>query len=222
MYWIAFGDIHEDLRALPRLRNESLGAEAVFLVGDLSDGETSMHAEAVLEAVEVKAKKVYAFAGNMDAVGFSDFLHKAGKTMHKQVFVIGDEDTAIQVAGVGFSTTTPFNTPGEVTEEEMGQWLETMKRQINPAQPLIFFSHNPPFDTKLDALSDGTHVGSPAVRDFIETMHPDICVFGHIHESKGEDVLGKSKMFNSGAFSEGGYVRINYVDGILSAELKNL
>jgi len=47
----------------------------------------------------------------------------------------------------------------------------------------IFVSHTPPWDTPLDITVDGEHVGSKAVRSYIEKNQPLISFHGHIHES---------------------------------------
>jgi uncharacterized protein len=69
--------------------------------------------------------------------------------------------------------------------------------------------HTPPYDTRLDRLVNGTPVGSPAVRRFIETRRPDVAVVGHIHEGRGIDTVGDTVVVNPGAFREGGYVVID-------------
>jgi len=54
-------------------------------------------------------------------------------------------------------------------------------------KPFIFISHCPPYNTPLDMLFNGTHVGSVSIRDFIEKWSESgrlISSFhGHIHES---------------------------------------
>ncbi|MGD9223267.1 MAG: metallophosphoesterase, partial [Desulfobacteraceae bacterium] len=54
-------------------------------------------------------------------------------------------------------------------------------------RPFIFVAHCPPFDTPLDMLSSGVHVGSIAIRRFIEKWSRRkklvASLHGHIHES---------------------------------------
>jgi Icc-related predicted phosphoesterase len=76
----------------------------------------------------------------------------------------------------------------------------------------IFLFHSPPHDTKLDrAALDGLkvdhvpldpHVGSVAIRRFIESRQPLITLHGHIHESaritgNWRDQLGRTHMFSA-------------------------
>lgn len=55
------------------------------------------------------------------------------------------------------------------------------------AGPFIFVSHSPPYNTPLDTLFDGGHVGSISIRRFIEKWSKSgellASLHGHIHES---------------------------------------
>jgi Icc-related predicted phosphoesterase len=76
----------------------------------------------------------------------------------------------------------------------------------------VFLIHSPPYQTKLDrAALDGrmvdhapldVHVGSVAVRRFIEQRQPLLTLHGHIHESARltggwQDRLGRTVMFSA-------------------------
>jgi len=51
----------------------------------------------------------------------------------------------------------------------------------------IFLFHSPPFETSLDVAETGSgiyeHVGSKAIRNFIDEKQPYLTMHGHIHES---------------------------------------
>ncbi|MBN1849977.1 MAG: metallophosphoesterase [Deltaproteobacteria bacterium] len=63
--------------------------------------------------------------------------------------------------------------------------LEALSRNID--NPFIFVSHSPPYDTPLDVIYSGLHVGSLSIRRFIETWSEKglliASLHGHIHES---------------------------------------
>jgi Icc-related predicted phosphoesterase len=76
----------------------------------------------------------------------------------------------------------------------------------------VMLFHSPPYETKLDrAALDGkmidhvpldVHVGSIAIRRFIERHQPLVTMHGHIHEStrltgQWHDQLGRTHMFNA-------------------------
>ena len=50
---------------------------------------------------------------------------------------------------------------------------------------------HPPKDTAIDVIRSGLHVGSSVVRDFIVQYKPDVCISGHIHESRARDKVGR-------------------------------
>jgi Icc-related predicted phosphoesterase len=83
-------------------------------------------------------------------------------------------------------------------------------------------AHNPPFDTQTDCVGFGRSVGSKAVRRFIEKYQPDVCVTGHIHESRAVDRVGKTQIINPGLFGSGGYVVIRLAGSGLEAELRHM
>lgn len=66
----------------------------------------------------------------------------------------------------------------------------------------VYVIHTPPYGTNLDQVHRG-HVGSKAVRSFIEEKQPYITLHGHIHETvdvSGEftERIGKTYCFTSG------------------------
>jgi len=60
--------------------------------------------------------------------------------------------------------------------------LATLAEQSDP-QHTIYVCHTPPFNTPLDVMPRGRHVGSKALRAFIEQHAPPLTLHGHIHES---------------------------------------
>jgi Icc-related predicted phosphoesterase len=64
----------------------------------------------------------------------------------------------------------------------LSEELENLPRMTNP-EKTIFVAHAPPYDTPLDVLINGKHVGSKAIKTYIERTQPFISLHGHIHES---------------------------------------
>ncbi|MDD5506992.1 MAG: metallophosphoesterase [Bacteroidales bacterium] len=91
--------------------------------------------------------------------------------------------------------TEGFRTWGDARDAEhatIRKHLGEMTGETDPAR-LVFLFHSPPYDTYLDrAALDGmvvehvpldVHVGSIAIKEFIEEKQPVITMHGHIHES---------------------------------------
>src|SRR4029453_7301255 len=87
--------------------------------------------------------------------------------------------------------------------------------------PRLMICHTPPFDTRLDRLMNGTPVGSPAVRAFIETHRPQVCVVGHLRGGRGGARVGDTTVLNAGALRDGGYVVVDDDGTTLRAELRH-
>ncbi len=220
MYWIAFGDIHESTSVLAEI-SDLAEAEGVIITGDLTNHGTSYAVKGVIGAVETYNKSILAQPGNMDTNSVIEYLDDQGINLHHQVKELAP---GLGVIGIGFSTPTPFGTPSEVPESTLEQWLEEcfeMAEAMN-FDKLILVIHEPPADSKVDMIGNGQHVGSRAVRRIIEERQPDLVLTGHIHESKAVDTIGRSTVINPGMLAGGGYVRVDYSNGNLSAELKNV
>lgn len=60
--------------------------------------------------------------------------------------------------------------------------LEQLARMSDPKRT-VYVLHDPPYGTALDTLYNGQHIGSMAVRRFIERYQPPLVLSGHIHEA---------------------------------------
>ncbi len=124
-----------------------------------------------------------------------------------------------QVLSLGYSTPTPWDSPREITEDEMRAKLQRLAAQLEPDRPVLFNVHNPPFDTGTDRAYELTPdmriqtaggeptlapVGSVAVREAIEQVQPVLALHGHIHESRAMSSVGRTKVCNPGSlYTEG-------------------
>jgi len=124
-----------------------------------------------------------------------------------------------QVLSLGYSTPTPWDSPREISEDEMGSKLKQLIRRLEPGRPTVFNLHNPPYDTATDRaykLRDDMRiesaggepvlvpVGSKAVREAIEEVQPVLSLHGHIHESRAVAKIGRTAVLNPGSlYTEG-------------------
>jgi len=224
MYWLIVGDVHESTDMFARIPGVT-GAEALILSGDMTNRGGPAQVDRVIAAAQKANPRVLAQVGNMDEPEVTGHLAAKGANIHRQALPLAP---GLALMGVGYSTTTPFGTPSEASEEDMAAWLaEThAKAKALAADPrsggngrILAVIHNAPHGTGLDRLPNGMNVGSRAVREFLEAAQPEVCVGGHSHEGRGEENLGRTHVLNPGLLSEGGFVRVDFEDGRLTARL---
>jgi Icc-related predicted phosphoesterase len=189
MKLLVFSDIHSDLNALERLLDTD--ADYYFAAGDLCNWGRAL--DATGEVMKARADRVYVIPGNHEsAEQVSSFCARFGfHDFHGKRMQIG----RYHVAGLGYSSPTPFDTPGEYSEEQLAARLG----KFGGLHPLVMVCHCPPYGSTLDRVRDGMHAGSTAVRDFISAEQPDFFFCGHIHEAAGtSELIGKTTAMNVG------------------------
>jgi len=214
-YWIGMGDIHDDLTALNRIADLG-GAAGIIISGDLTIKGGAAAAKRVVDAIREYNPVVLAQIGNMDKETVDAYLTGEGINLHTTGRVTPQ---GVGFFGCGWSTPTPFGTPSEAGEDQIAGWLDAAYAVVAHCKHLVMVSHTPPIGTATDLVGSGTHVGSLAVRDFIERVQPEVCLTGHIHEARAIDVLGRTVVINPGALAAGGYAHIALGSEGLSAKL---
>jgi uncharacterized protein len=170
----------------------------------------------VLEELKLFGRPILAVPGSWDKV-FLPELELSKVSIHGRGRIIGD----VGFFGYG-GAKTPFNLPLEPNEEELKMGLESAYEQVVNAKYKIMVTHAPPARTSLDRISSGAHVGSGAVREFLETAKPDVAICAHIHEARGVDEVGDTKIINSGRFPEGYCGIVTLDDGRIDVKIVNL
>lgn len=217
-FWYVVGDVHgetENLTKLPKLENCS----GLIISGDLTNNGDKNTAAAILEKFTATGRPVLAQLGNMDLLEVDEMLEKSGVNLHAKVRELTPK---VAIFGVGGSTPTPMETPTEFPEKQYDAWLEKEWLKASHYPHAILISHNPPKNTICDDIGGNVHVGSVAVRKFIENHQPEICICGHIHEGVGIDRIGRTIIINPGTFAAGGYVQISMKNGNIYVSLENV
>ncbi|WP_423792541.1 metallophosphoesterase [Methanocaldococcus indicus] len=125
--------------------------------------------------------------GNCDTKEVIDELNSYNLNIDKKVKKIDKYN----FLGIGGSNRTPFNTYYEYDDNEL---LNELKKFYN-LDNIILVSHAPPYGTMADIVNN-THVGSKAVREFIENNDVVLCACGHIHESRCIDKIDNTIVVN--------------------------
>src|SRR5579863_797406 len=186
---LIFSDIHNDARALEKLME--IEADAYFAAGDLVSWARGL--DQMGEILKRRAGRVYVMPGNHESESdIAAFCERHGfANFHGATVEIG----GVRFAGLGYSTVTPFDTPGEYSEKEIAARLE----KFVAWKPQVLICHSPPLGTALDRIREGSHGGSRAVREFIEEHQPAHFFCGHIHEAEGAVIqVGRTRAMNAG------------------------
>ena len=211
---IGFGDIHMYPGAVENIPGIN-SADLIIVTGDITNYGSSLDAEKVMSRLLAINSNIIAVAGNLDQPEVARYLEDNGMNFHGMGRIVN----GMSIMGLGGSNYTPFNTPYEFSEQELADQLTLGFSQVGDAKNFILVSHAPPLQTKTDRLVNGKHVGSSAVRTFIEEKQPPLCLTGHIHESMGQDYIGRTLVLNPGMIKDGGYIEVLYENGELSASL---
>lgn len=204
---LAVADIHGAYDQLYRTLDRESPFDALVIGGDLTTRGTEGELVELFDRLKTYARPVFAVAGNMDFPSFDALLDSLGVGISGCGQMFGD----IGFFGVSGSPLTPMHTPYEITEEEIAKLSAQGFQDVQAARVKVYVPHAPPYNTSVDRLWLGKHVGSRAVRSFIEQNSPDVVVCGHIHEARGTDRIGQTHVLNCGPLGKGQYaiVRIN-------------
>ncbi len=193
---IVVSDFHGSIKASRQaaLKAEQIHADVMVISGDITHfGSVQNVRELLLPLVELQLP-IFFVPGNCDPPSLAEINLKNARCIHGSCETYDN----VMFAGVGGGPISPFNTPFEMTEDEIMNVLNQSFKQCQPKPWLILVSHTPPKNTKLDAAFSGEHVGSSSVRQYIENKQPSIVFCGHIHEARGIDRIGKTVIVNPG------------------------
>lgn len=128
----------------------------------------------------------------------------------------------VTMASRGESTPTPWNTPRELSEADLGAVVRAVVDELPNEGVTIWNLHMPPHASSIDAAPkldaelrvqyDGSGepimvpVGSTAVRQLVAERQPTVALHGHIHEGRGRYRIGRTTGVNPGS---------QYQDGVL-------
>jgi Icc-related predicted phosphoesterase len=160
----------------------------------------------------------YISPGNDDIFDIDPVLSSSRYVINPEEKVVSIDDDH-QMITLGFTNHTPWKSPREVDEEELGKKIEKMASDVKEMKSAIFNIHIPPIDTLLDKAPmvdenlkvvvkanqvQYTSAGSTACRKAIESHQPMLGIHGHIHEAKGLVKLGRTLCANPGSeYNEG-------------------
>lgn len=175
------------------------------------------HARERLDGTDVR---IYTAPANDDPYYIDDVIAEHGGDRFLNV-----EDQVVELApghemiSTGYTNRTPWDTPREFDEDVIEAHVDQMVARLENVETAVFNLHPPPYGTALDpaprldenlqvVTSSGAtvmdHVGSKAVTSVIERHQPLLSLHGHIHESAGRVLIGRTTAINPGSeYGEG-------------------
>ncbi len=200
---VVLTDIHGAYdRAEAIVRREA--PDAVIVGGDLTTVGSVDEARKAIVRLRTVCSSLWCVAGNMDLPAHDDLFLTMGVSINGRGVILDN----VGICGASAAPHSMLHTPYEVAEEEIGRRLRSGYRDIQQAAVRICVPHAPPYGTKVDIIHSGLHVGSTAVREFIEEAKPHVVLCGHIHEGRGRDHLEGTQIINCGSAAHGYYASV--------------
>jgi len=200
MKLLCITDLHGDHDVLNYILSAAGPVDLVLLGGDITHFGTPNAAESLVRQVQRSGLDVLAVAGNCDSEAIDSRLVELGVSLFGR---------GVMREGIGFhgvSAMPPWHgSMYELTEQQIADALEQGYGQLQARLQHVLLTHTPPRDTTLDVTRRGEHVGSTAVRRFVNHRQPSLVVCGHIHEARGVQQLGAAQMVNCGPAFQGYY-----------------
>lgn len=172
------------------------------------------------ERMPADGGRCFVMPGNDDAWSI-DAAFTPGHRVEPCDMAVVDLGDGYSMLSLGFANPTPWDSPREISEDELGARIEALADQVPDMHRAIFNLHVPPYDSELDTapeLGPGftpvfhggkpslIPVGSTAVRKAIERHQPMLGLHGHIHESKGRTRIGRTVCLNPGSTYNSGQI----------------
>jgi Icc-related predicted phosphoesterase len=197
---LLLSDLHGSYEYIDRFLE--LNPDMVIIAGDLTDCGPAEQAKDLLAHFDMPC---FVVPGNCDPREILEVIERSDSVgLHGSSIDIG----TITLTGIGASNPTPFDTPFELTEEEIDEVLTKARAKMKRNVHNVLVTHAPPHET-LDCIG-GAHVGSTSLRTHMEDF--DLVVCGHIHEEKGVKECSGVTVVNPGMASIGDCALIHFGD----------
>lgn len=200
---LGLADLHDSSEMLGLLRD--VDADLIAFCGDLHNASGPEQARVAAEALAKIGPPVLIVPGNMDHRDVvPDLWREAGLTMI--------HGTSFRYSGYGFlglggmvmRDPKRFGNPARYyhREEDAYDLLSKAQKEIRDVQKVIVITHQPPRGSR-DTIYTGERTGSIGLRCFVEEHQLQLLLCGHIHEDRGEAMIGSTRIVNVGELRRG-------------------
>lgn len=199
MKLLTITDLHGQAAVLERILKAAGEVDAILMGGDLTTFGEPEDAMRLVRQAQAIGPPVWAVAGNCDSARIDQELAELGISLQGRGLVV-------QGIGLHGLSAMPLwrGDMYQFSEEELASLLAAGYAQIAGAACHVVLSHAPPRGV-CDRTRFFQHVGSTALRAFIERTQPALVLCGHIHEARGVDRIGSTVVANCGAALAGFY-----------------
>ena len=190
---LAVADVHGSSEAKKRINSQIMEytPNIVVVCGDITQFGPPEWARDFLDGISLKT---LAISGNCDPRGVLEAIEDSQAILlhGKKVEISG-----YTFVGLGGSNATPFNTPFELTEDEIYSALNDLM-----VERAVLMVHAPS-KGHLDKTAISDDLGSQAIADIVSKFSPRLVISAHIHEARGVEREGKTTYVNPGPASRG-------------------
>lgn len=210
-------DIHGNIESaewiLERVRE--LKADLITIAGDITHFGGVKEAEEILEIILKARLPVFFVSGNCDSRELLTWSPRGLNAVNLNGRV--EHFSGYSFIGIGGGS----GKFGTLTELEEDEFEDILNRFNVSSELLIVLTHSPPHGTEVD-FTGIKHIGSTAIRRFIEKVQPLLVCAGHAHEGRGIIKVGRTIVVNAGP-AKNGFCAIVDVDGdVVRPELLTL
>ncbi len=181
-------DLHGQKPTLP-------GGDLLIIAGDLTARDRlKQHIEWCDWMMKQDYKKIIFIAGNHD-----NKLRDSTEVIRTYICTKRNQYVYLQDSGTEFEGWKIWGTPWSLWFDRINPECAAFtahdldleeKYALIPEGTDIIISHTPPYGI-LDQNSDGYHCGSRSLRNALDRVKPKYCIFGHIHECGGQQLMYK-------------------------------
>lgn len=207
MQLLVVSDIHSHPESVEKLRttllHNRITPDVLVCCGDFTQEGSAGIASQEVDTLKKIAPRVLAIPGNMDSEEVVRILEGRRVSIHKKCIEI----EGINFIGLGGVKDVNTNYRFNVGELEAKKCLAQLFKDVK-AHRTVLVTHAPPAGTKLEITGSGAKLGVNAIREIIEKKQPLLCLCGHAHEAKGQEMVKKTLCINPGPLMHGDAVLV--------------
>jgi uncharacterized protein len=200
---LGLADLHDRIDMLSRMKG--FLADFIVFCGDLHNGGSKESARPVALSLAGLGSPVLIVPGNMDHKDVVPDLW--GQARLKMLHRSSCRRAGLGFLGMGGIVARDSRRLGDPAryyhqDGEVYETLAAVYPKIIDTEFKIIIVHQPPRGVQ-DTLYNGESSGSVSLRRFVEEYQPDLLLCGHIHESQGMGLIGKTRIVNVGELRRG-------------------